>query len=59
MSFKPASLAQLFDPPEQYQGIFGWLCGYAADAGFLEDALERFSGLTRARRAYQAGFCWP
>ncbi|NHN89112.1 phospholipase D-like domain-containing protein [Acetobacter conturbans] len=53
MSFKPASLAQLFDPPEQYQGIFGWLCGYAADAGFLEDALERFSGLTRARRAYQ------
>jgi hypothetical protein len=53
MSFEPASLAQLFDPPEQYQGVFGWLCGYAADAGFLEDALERFSGLTRARRAHQ------
>jgi hypothetical protein len=53
MSFKPASLAQLFDPPEQYQGGFGWLCGYAADAGFLEDALERFSGLTRSRRAHQ------
>ncbi len=53
MSFKPASLAQLFDPPEQYQGVFGWLCGYAADADFLEDALERFSGLTRARRAHQ------
>lgn len=53
MSFKPDSLAQLFDPPEQYQGVFGWLCGFAADVGFLEDALERFSGLTRARRAHQ------
>jgi len=53
MNFKPASLAQLFEPPEQHQGIFGWLCGYAADAGFLEDALERFSGLTQAQRAHQ------
>lgn len=54
MSFKPDSLAQLFDPPdEQHRGVFGWICGYAADAGFLEDALERFSGLTQAQRAYQ------
>ncbi|GAB3781355.1 phospholipase D-like domain-containing protein [Dyella agri] len=53
MSFKPASLAQLFEPPTGYRGFFGWLCGYAADAGFLEDALERFSGLTRAQRAHQ------
>jgi hypothetical protein len=52
MSFKPASLAQLF-AREQHQGVFGWLCGYAADAGFLEDALERFSGLTQAQRAHQ------
>ncbi len=53
MSFKPASLAQLFEPPEHFRGGFGWLCGYAADASFLEDALERFSGLTRAQRAHQ------
>lgn len=54
MSFKPDSLAQLFDPPdEQHHGVFGWLCGYAADAGFLGDALERFSGLTQAQRAHQ------
>jgi hypothetical protein len=53
MSFKPASLAQLFEPPEQHRGVFGWLCGYAADVGFLEDALERFSGLTQAQRAHQ------
>lgn len=53
MSFKPASLAQLFEPPEQFRGGFGWLCGYSADASFLEDALERFSGLTYAQRAHQ------
>jgi len=53
MSFKPDSLAQLFKPPEQHRGAFGWLCGYSADAGFLEDALERFSDLTRDRRAHQ------
>jgi hypothetical protein len=53
MSFKPASLAQLFEPPEQHQGVFGWLCGYAADADFLENALEHFSGLTQAQRAHQ------
>lgn len=53
MSFKPASLAQLFEPPEQHRGVFGWLCGYAANAAFLEDALERFSGLTQAQRAHQ------
>lgn len=53
MMFKPISLAQLFEPPEQHQGGFGWLCGYAADASFLEDALERFSGLTQAQRAHQ------
>jgi hypothetical protein len=53
MNFKPASLAQLFEPPEGYRGIFGWLCGYSADAGFLDVAIERFSGLTGAQRSYQ------
>src|SRR5215207_9116290 len=53
MTFKPCSLAQLFDPPDGYHGIFGWICGYSADAGFLEDAAERFSGLTKAQRAHQ------
>ncbi|MGR4928183.1 hypothetical protein ACIPUD_15540 [Bradyrhizobium sp. CAR08] len=53
MNFKPCSLAQLFDPPDDYQGIFGWICGYSADAGFLEDAAERFSGLTKAQREHQ------
>jgi len=55
MNFKPPSLAQLFDPPEYYRGIFGWICGYSGDAAFLEDAIERFSGLTQGQRAYQGG----
>jgi hypothetical protein len=53
VSFRPSSLAQIFEPPDEHQGVFGWLCGYSADAGFLEDAVERFSGLTQAQRAHQ------
>jgi hypothetical protein len=53
MKFKPSSLAQLFEPPDEHQSVFGWLCGYSADAGFLEDAVERFSGLTQAQRKHQ------
>jgi hypothetical protein len=53
MTFKPCSLAQLFDPPDDHRGVFGWICGYSADAGFLEDAAERFSGLTKAQREHQ------
>src|ERR1700692_3080137 len=53
MTFKPCSLAQLFDPPDDYHGIFGWICGYSADVGFLEDAAERFSGLTKAQREHR------
>jgi hypothetical protein len=53
MSYTPRSLAQLFAPPDEYRGIFGWVCGYSADAGFMENAVERFSGLTQAQRAHQ------
>ncbi|KVN05875.1 hypothetical protein [Burkholderia diffusa] len=48
---KRPSLAQFFDAPDAYLGHFGWLCGYSADAAFLNDALERFTGQTQARRA--------
>jgi hypothetical protein len=27
MSFKPPSLAQLFEPPDDHQALFGWVCG--------------------------------
>lgn len=52
-SQKPISLAQHFDAPSDYIGHFGWLCGYSADADFLNDAVERFTRLTSPQRAYQ------
>ncbi len=51
-SFLPPSLAQLFEAPDGYVGRFGWVCGYSADAGFLNDAAERFTRQTHRQRAY-------
>lgn len=53
-TLKPPSLAQHFDAPEDYIGHFGWLCGYSADALFLDDAAERFTRLTRSQRNSQS-----
>jgi hypothetical protein len=50
-SFTTPSLAQLFEAPDGYLGSFGWVCGYSADAAFLDDAAERFTRQTRAQRA--------
>lgn len=47
----PRALTHYFDPPEGFAGEFGWLCGFSADAPFLENAIERFTGLTTAIRA--------
>lgn len=49
----PPSLAQHFEPENDYIGHFGWLCGYSADALFLNDAVERFTRLIRSQRAQQ------
>ncbi len=49
----PPSLAQLFDAPPEHQGVFGWLCGYSADADFLNQALERFTLETAGQRAHR------
>src|SRR5687767_13221121 len=46
------SLAQLFEPPDEYVGQFGWVCGYSADAPFLENAAERFTRQTTMQRRY-------
>lgn len=48
----PRSLNQYFIAPEGYQGLFALMCGYSADALFLNDALEKFTGLTEAQRAF-------
>lgn len=52
VEFKPLSLAQHFEAPKNFQGCFGWICGYSADVGFLEDAIERFTRHTAAQRAH-------
>ena len=41
--WRPPSLAQHFDAPDGYQGEFGWVCGFSADAAFMDDAAERFT----------------
>jgi len=50
MSQKPLSLAQHFSAPDGYTGHFGWLCGYSANAEFLDNAAERFTRSTRPQR---------
>jgi len=50
--FKPLSLAQYFDAPDEFVGHFGWLCGYSGDAEFLNDAVERFTRQIDRQRAY-------
>lgn len=51
-NFCPLSLAQHFDAPAEYRGTFGWICGYSADAAFLNDAAERFTRATQVQRAH-------
>jgi hypothetical protein len=51
-SFAPASLLKCFDPPDEFTGEVGWLCGYSADASFLDAAVQRFTLENAAQRAY-------
>lgn len=54
---RPPSLAQHFEAPEGFNAFYGRLCGYSADAAFLDDALERFTRQTQAQRRYD-GRIW-
>lgn len=49
--FTPYSLSQHFTAPDGFTGEFGWVCGYSADADFMDIAAERFSGRARGSRA--------
>jgi len=51
-TFQPKTLAQHFDPSDDFVGRFGWICGYSADAAFLENVTERFTQLIASRRAH-------
>ena len=53
------SLIAHFDAPEGYLGLFGWLCGYSADADFLDEAATRFTGQNASSRASQGRLALP
>lgn len=44
----PPSLVAHFDAPNDYRGLFGWICGFSADAPFLAEAAERFAVQSRS-----------
>ncbi|MCV2419271.1 hypothetical protein LNV47_01570 [Paucibacter sp. DJ4R-1] len=46
------SLLHKFEAPTGYEGAFGWVCGFSADALFLGDAAERFTRRTANQRAH-------
>ncbi|KQW57053.1 hypothetical protein [Variovorax sp. Root411] len=50
--YLPPSLLQHFASPDDYVGTFGWLCGYSADASFLDAAAERFTQQAGGQRGY-------
>lgn len=50
-SLPSSSLAGHFDAPDDYVGHFGWICGYSADAFFLDEAATRFTRLVPSQRA--------
>jgi hypothetical protein len=45
------SLLHLFEAPIGYEGAFGWICGFSADALFLDGAAERFTRRGANQRA--------
>ncbi len=47
----PLSLLQHFDAPDDYRGGFAWVCGFSADARFMDRAAERFTRCVADRRA--------
>ena len=50
---KPRSLTQHFEAPEDFTGLFGWVCGYSADVTFMNEALARFTGQSEGQRAHK------
>ncbi|MDR7225227.1 hypothetical protein [Aminobacter aminovorans] len=53
--FRPAPLAEHFMAPEDYYGSFGWICGFSADAEFLNTAADLFTGQSKRARACEGG----
>lgn len=47
----PLSLMSYFNAPDEFTGSAGMLCGYSADAVFMQQAIECFSGASAAIRS--------
>lgn len=47
----PLSLIEHAAPPEGMRGHAGWVCGFSADADFMDAFVERFTGLGKRARA--------
>ncbi|WP_418024074.1 hypothetical protein ACNKFW_05595 [Paracoccus sp. TD-10] len=47
----PLSLVDHAAPPTDMTGHAGWMCGFSADADFMEAFVERFTGQGRSARA--------
>lgn len=47
----PLSLVEHAAPPTDMTGHAGWICGFSADADFMEAFVERFTGRGRSARA--------
>lgn len=45
------TLTQCFEPPEDFEGHFGWVCGYSADEKFMNMAIERFTNCPESIRS--------
>lgn len=48
-----------FAPPEGFEGDFGWVCGFTANAEVLEQMADRFTHGARRRRPSLAVFLHP
>lgn len=51
------SLLDSFSAPQGFEGSFGWVCGFSADADFVNKACERFAGLSESQRS-ASGRIW-
>lgn len=53
------TILSCFAPPEGFEGNFGWVCGFTANATVLEEMADRFTSGVRRRRSSLAVFLHP
>lgn len=53
------TILSCFTPPEGFEGNFGWVCGFTANATVLEEMADRFTSGVRRPRPSLAAFLHP